>query len=297
MIDLPEYYKAIERQLKNLVNERKNASTKDERALQEFFEQNPSSLLSALSGIDSQFSIFGNTIISQPDLKSFNGDRTPDFLIVTWNSLNLYFNFIEIEDPSKKIYSTPKQQPSPDFLQACNQLKQWSSLRTEVEIYCNHLLGSLFEGNFNNTSNKLRHYNFILLYGFSEEINHLGVRYNQILQEYFKEEHAHHCTYSRLLSNLRGDRPLFTVTKDVATNKFKAIGFTPFKKYKIDEWSDFHNITHKQNLISESELLTELEKDYLIKQITELDSKSVQEIWKEKSEFTITSFEDIDDIF
>lgn len=279
MVDYKTHFEKIKKQLADLLEERKNATNRDERFVQRYFENNPFALLSVLFGIDSQYAIFGSTIISQPKFKSFDGDRHPDFLIVTWNSLNLYFNFIEIEDPSKKIFSNTNQQPSPDFLQAHNQLIQWSSFdKNEVGNYCDELLRSLFKDNFNNTPDKARHYNFILLYGFSDEITRLGERHNHILQEYFTASDKHHCTYSRLLSNIRFEQPLFTVKKETTTNKFKAFGFVPFKSYKVSNWSDFHNITDKQELIQNSDLITEEEKGKLIKQIDELDSKTLKEI-------------------
>ncbi len=297
MIDYKIHFEQIKSQLTDLLEERKNSNQRDERAVQKFFEANPYALLSVLSGVDSHYDIFGNIIISQPKFRSFDGDRHPDFLIVTWNSLNLYFNFIEIEDPSKKIFSNANQQPSSDFLQAYNQLIQWSSFgKNEVEDYCEELLRSLFNDNFNNTNDKTRHYNHILLYGFSQEITQLGERHNHILQQYFNTQDKHHCTYSRLLSGLRFEQPLFTVRKDTATNKFKAIGFVPFKSYVIGDWSDFHNITHKQELIKSSDLMADDEKEELIKQIDELDNKTLAEIIKINSSDLGTTLHDDFDI-
>lgn len=296
MINYRTYIKDKTKQLSDLLAERKNASTRDERAVQHFFEENPFTLLSVLDGIDSQYAIFGSTIISQPQFKSFDGDRSPDFLIVTWNSLNLFFNFIEIEDPSKKIFSAIKQKPSFDFLQAYNQIIEWSSFgKNEVVDYCEELLKSLFKGNFNNTPDKKKHCNYILLYGFSDEILRLGERHNHVLQEYFAEKDKYHCTFSRLLSNLRFEQPLFTVKKDATTNKFKSIGFTPFRKYNTDEWSDFHNIIGKQEIITNSDLMTKDEKKDLIIQIDELDKKSLKEIIElVKSDWGTSAFGDID---
>jgi hypothetical protein len=280
MIDTRTYLEDIKKQLSELLALRKDATDKDERAVQLFFEKYPSALLGALEGVESYYNIFSGIVISQPRLKSFDGDKQPDFLIVTWNSLNLYFNFIEIEDPSKKIYTGSSQQPSNEFKQAVGQLMQWSSFgKDEVVNYCKELLKSLFKDNFNNQPDKMRHYNYILVYGFSDEILNLGERHNHLLQEYFVERNKHHCTFSRLLSNTRFDSPLFTVKKEAETNRFKAIGFVPFKDYGVHDWSDLHNIIGKQELIRVSaNLMTDDEKDILIKRIDELDSKTLQEI-------------------
>lgn len=274
-------YEDIKKQLTELIGLRENAKTKDEKALQLFFEEYPSALLSVLDGVDSQYAIFGNVIISQPKFKSFDGDRSPDFLIVSWNSMNFYFNYIEIEDPSKKIFAKTNQELTTDFTHSYNQLIQWSSFgKSEVEDYSIELLRTLFSQNHNNTSNKTLHYNYILLYGFSNEIEQLSERHNNILQKYFSATNMHHCTYSRLLRESTFRRKLFSVKKDPTTNKFKAIGFVPFKRYEYEEWSDFHNIIGKQDLIRKTSLLTDEEKDSLINQIDKLDKLSIEEIIK-----------------
>ncbi|WP_343486852.1 Shedu anti-phage system protein SduA domain-containing protein [Allomuricauda sp. d1] len=298
MIEYGTHFKNVKKEFKELIELRKKSSSRDEKAVQEFIEKNPFCILSALGGIDANYAFLGNVVISQPQLKSADGDRAPDFLIVSRNSLNLYFNFIELEDPSKKVFKATEQCPSSDFMQAYNQLKQWSSFsKNEVQNYCAELLRTLFKDNFNNTPEKKIHYNHILVYGFSDEITKLGERYNNLLQEYFNESNLKHCTYSRMINELRFNQPFFTVKKDVKSNKFKAIGCTPFRSYKIDEWSEFHNIIDKEVVINESEYFTEDEKKKLINEISELDNKTVKEIIDiniNSPGITITNFGDLD---
>ena len=298
MIEYGTHFENVKTEFKELIELRKNSSNRDEKAVQEFIEKNPFCILSALSGVDANYAFLSNIVISQPQLKSSDGDRVPDFLIVSTNSLNLYFNFIELEDPSKKVFKTTEQCPSSDFTQAYNQLKQWSSFsKNEVQNYCAELLRTLFKDNFNNRPEKKIHYNYILVYGFSDEITNLGERHNNLLQGYFTEPNTQHCTFSRMVNELRFDQPFFTVKKDVKSNRFKAIGCTPFKNYKINEWSEFHNIINKKVVINESNYFTENEKHKLISKINELDNKTVKEIIDINNKspgLTITNFGDLD---
>jgi len=274
-----EYFDKVKLDLKTLINERRSAPDKKERLIQSFFEQNPSSCLSCLAGVESQYRVFGQLIIAQPSIKSLDGDRRPDFLIVTWDSLNLYFNFIEIEDPSKLIFAQSGLNLSNDFNQAFGQLKQWKSFQNdEVKEYCARLLTSLFYENFNNTRDKYLNYNYILVYGFSDEVSAKGPRFNALLQDYFKEANVHHCTYSRLLANIRDEAGMFTVKKDSGENNFYAVSMSPFRKYGPDEWSDFHNIVGKQIVVEHADYLTKEEKGKLISEINDLDGKTVKEI-------------------
>src|SRR5580698_5435064 len=103
----------------------------------------------AIADVEANYSVYGRLMISQPRLKSYKGDTQPDFLIVTSNSLNLYFNFIELEDANKKIFRSSGNELSTDFQHAYHQLIQWCSYNNgEVQDYCNHLVNSLFKDNF-----------------------------------------------------------------------------------------------------------------------------------------------------
>ena len=298
MIDYHEHFQSVKSDLSKLLEARRKSNYKDERAVQKFIEKNPYCLISALDGIEANYSFFGNCIISQPKIKSYDGDRVPDFLIVTRNSLNLYFNFIEIEDPSKKIFKRKRQGLTSDFFQAYHQLKEWKSFsKNEISNYCEDLLNTLFKDNFNNTPEKHIHYNYVLIYGFSSEILELGPRYNDVLQDYFDHKNVKHSTFSRLINNLRFEQPFFTIKKDVQSNKFRAIGCTPFRKYGIDEWSEFHNIIGKEEIISESVFFTNEEKEKLKNQISNLDNKSrseINEIVMGSDGISVTNLNDID---
>ncbi len=281
MVTRADYFARARQDLVQLIEQRKNAKDKDEDSLQRFFEAFPFTLNSALGGIQEEYNVFGNLIISQPRLKNFHGDRYPDFLVVTQNSLNFYFNFIEIEDPAKLIFDKREAKPSSDFNQAINQLHQWESMiNQEVQRYCRELLDTLFDNNFNNVKEKVHHFNYILVYGFSDEVKQYGASYNSLLQNHFKNNH-HHCTYSRLVDNLRIGHSLFTVRQDAAShNKFKALYCMPFKKYGMEQWSDWHNIAGKKEVIQNSSLFSSEEKSRIQKEMEDMDTKTKQEVHK-----------------
>jgi hypothetical protein len=282
MIEIKDYLEEVKDKLTSLLNSQKTSTTRDERKIQDFFEEYPTALLPAISDAQANYSIYGGLVISQPRFKSLEKDRQPDFLIVTSNSLNLYFNFIELEDPSKKIFNTTEQKPSTDLFEAYNQLKQWNSYsNNEVENYCKHLLDTLFKDNYDSKTHKQHHYNFILVYGFSDEVITQGSRHNHLLQNYFSEKNFFHCTYSRIMNKVKYQRKLICVKKDT-TEKFKAISLTPFKRYNNDEWSDYHNVVGKEEAIRKSKYLSDTEKEQLITQIEKIDPKTIKQIVDEQ---------------
>ena len=264
--------------LKELLELQRHALSKSEQNLQKLLEEYPFLMTGAISGIDSSYSIFSNLIISQPEIKSFGGDRSPDFLVITWNSLNLFFNFIELEDPSKKIFRVSDGNLSGDFNEAFNQITEWQAMNTDVRNYCTELLRTLFNGNFNNNPDKTIHINFILAFGFSDEVRERGERANNILQQYFAKPGIFHTTYSRIIDTVRFEYPLFSVKKNVSLGRFEAIGWTPLRNYTTDCWSDFHNILGKEEIVAKSDMLSNEEKTTLINQIRTMDRKTPAQI-------------------
>ena len=295
MIPTKVYLDQISQELSTILSKSKDGRNED--ALHEFFEKYPVALLHAIDDVPANYHIYCGCVISKPTIKSLDGDRQPDFLIITSNSLNLYFNFIEIESSDKTIFRSSDQSVTADFSQAYNQLKQWSSFdNDEIKDYCNSLLDSLFKDNYDSRTVKKHHYNYILVYGSFEEIENYGKRYNDILQSYFEAKNLHHCTYSRIKNDFRFYPQLFTVKKDQKLNKFEAIGFVPIKHYGFDEWMNFHNISGKSELVVQTNLLTDEEKKILIDEITHWDAKSYQQIHDEmfKNGLPIKGISDIE---
>lgn len=59
------YFNDCEKELEELLKERRTSATRDESSVHSFFEKYPFAILSSLS-IDSQYSVFGNLVVSQP---------------------------------------------------------------------------------------------------------------------------------------------------------------------------------------------------------------------------------------
>ncbi|MDB5087004.1 MAG: hypothetical protein JWR09_998 [Mucilaginibacter sp.] len=267
--------------LKTLVSDQEKSNVKDEPAIQKYFEQYPSTLLGALCGVSNNSKVEGNLIISQPRIKSQVRDRQPDFLIITGNSLQVFFNFIEIEAPTKKIFHEKKYELSKDFFLSHSQLMQWRSFEHSViSDYCNFTVNTLFANSGHFKTNRTHYYNFILLYGNSDEVLRKNdPTYTSLLLSQFKDE-IQHVTYSRLISDPLFHQPLITVKKRANVNQFEAIGMDPIKYYDYWRWSDHHNISCKQALIKSSAYLKDNEKTVLIEKITAYDKLSSEEILK-----------------
>jgi len=278
-VDYSQYRQELSSELNTLVAQSINTDTKLERKLQSFFERYPSAILGALTGVPSHHNIFGNVIISQPQIKDYSGDRRPDFLVVTSNSLELYFNFIEIESPNKQIFKGDKVELHSDFYQAYGQLHQWKANIESLKAYIGHLKKNLFCDNFN-LSRKTDKINYVLLYGNSDElISSPSNRQREFLSD-FLPANIYHSTYSRLISNLYIPGGMFSVKRNSNDDTYSAIGITPFKTYETSEWSDFHNVTGKEEVIQSCPYLTETERNDVIKEIRALDPKNISEIHK-----------------
>lgn len=171
LLNYADYLKEGIVDLQTLVSSYEKLKMKDEPSVQRYFEQRPSTLLGVLNGVASNSKIEGNLIISQPRIKSSSRDRQPDLLIITGNSLQVFFNFIEIETPSKKIFHEKKFELSKEFLLSYSQLVQWKSIEERIiSEYCNFTVNTLFRDSLSFKMNRKHYYNFILLYGTSDEV-------------------------------------------------------------------------------------------------------------------------------
>lgn len=100
-----------------------------EAALQAFFERHPC-MLPGASGISSgsgsiDYSSWLPAVVSKPPLPSYAA-RIPDFMWLGHHSLADFAVLIEIEAPGKRWF-TKAGQPTADFTQAHDQLRQWKT--------------------------------------------------------------------------------------------------------------------------------------------------------------------------
>jgi hypothetical protein len=97
-----------------------------ENAVQHFLEQNPCMVPGAWTpGSPSGHGPLYGALITQPPLHGFHS-RIPDFMWLSTHSGAWYPAMIEIERPSKRVF-TNAGIPSADFSQARNQFNQWKT--------------------------------------------------------------------------------------------------------------------------------------------------------------------------
>jgi len=281
-LDYRDYAEDVKNRMTGIIMRQETSGEKNEAELQAFFEKYPSALLGVLSSVPANYQIGGMSVISQPRIKSYSRDRQPDFLIMTTNSQELYFNFIEIESPAKKLFHPKNFDVSDEFKHALSQLRQWKSFNKDViPAYCKELIEKVFKDNADLTKEKNWHYNFILLYGNSNEItDKKDSTYNNLITSHFTEHDFHHITFSRLMDAYTFKFPLMTILRKATDNQFRAIGMVPLKTYGLDEWINFHLVTGKEEVVKNLDILTDAEKTELIKQIIALDTLNAKAIWK-----------------
>ncbi|WP_261342730.1 DUF4263 domain-containing protein [Aureliella helgolandensis] len=99
-------------------------SKPSESAVQDFLERHPSLVPGAWTpGTKSGHPPFCNVLITQPKLPGFEA-RIPDFLWISRHSGSMYAAMVEIERPSKTLF-TSAPVPTAEFTQAYNQFAQW----------------------------------------------------------------------------------------------------------------------------------------------------------------------------
>jgi len=95
-----------------------------EREIQSFLELHPSMVPGARTpGSPSGHGPLYQALITQPRLPGFHS-RIPDFMWIATHSAIWYPTLIEIEDPSKRLFTKSGQQTA-EFSQAKNQLDRW----------------------------------------------------------------------------------------------------------------------------------------------------------------------------
>ena len=135
-LDLRKYVVLRNKEYKKLLD-----SSKSERDIHYFFERNPSFVPGAWTpGTKSSHYPLHCALITQPKLIDLR-TKIPDFMWISTHSGGWYPTLIEIENPSKKIF-TKKGEPTANFSQARNQLEKWktwfnnsSNLSRFIEMY------------------------------------------------------------------------------------------------------------------------------------------------------------------
>lgn len=118
-----EYSRIVEQEWRELLLSPK---AQVEANVQHFLEAHPCMVPGgqSMSG-PSGHAAYPCALITQPRLPGFNA-KVPDFLWVASDSLNLYAVLIEIEAPTKKMF-TKAGTPTADFTQAQTQIATWKT--------------------------------------------------------------------------------------------------------------------------------------------------------------------------
>ncbi|MBX5024474.1 Shedu anti-phage system protein SduA domain-containing protein [Rhizobium lentis] len=158
-----EYSQLVTRDWTALLDQGDVAS---EATFQSFLETHPCMVPGgqSMSG-PSGHSAYPAALIAQPRLPGFM-ERIPDFLWIATDSLHIYPVLIEIESPSKKMF-TRGGQPTADFTQAQTQLthwKRWFSQPANHQIFKEHFC------DFGHAKWRTLLPQYVLIYGRRSEI-------------------------------------------------------------------------------------------------------------------------------
>lgn len=289
------YLDTMKSQFESLLKSLENGNTKNEAAVQRFIENAPIAITGILSNLHASYNIAGGVLISQPRIKDYSGDRQPDFLLVTCNSLNVYFNFIEIECPTKLFLQKNRRKISKNYFEAVAQVREWeSSFTSKLEEYSNNLVEKLFVDcpDFNNKKN-INH-SYTLVYGSSNEIDiRNDAELNKQVQSYVTGINL--VTYSRLVKEMGFRGPLISIKRKSGLNQFIALGMVPWKNYGIDEWQNYHLVLEKEQVVRNCSFLSEDERNILINKMNKLDKMTKEEIWRDDN-LTTTNISEITDL-
>ncbi len=293
LMDYNKYFEYVKFEFGNLIQRQMEDNVKRESEIQRFIEKYPIAISGLLGELPAGYNIAGMTLISQPRLKTYQRDRQPDFLIITGNSLELYFNFIEIESPAKKFFHPKKLQVTKDFQEAVNQIREWTAFdRKDLDNYSDDIIDTVFRDNSDITKRKSRHYTFSLIYGDSSEIEDKNDQsFKRLLDGFFPNKDMIFSTYSRILKYMTPHYPLMSIIRRAGNSRFEALGMVPWKNYKVDEWQNYHLIYGKEKVVNECGWLSDIDKKKLINTMEELDSLPASEIWK-RDDLTTSEFSD-----
>jgi hypothetical protein len=215
----PERYKfLVMEEFQRLLSD--NAS--DEKAFQNFFEQNPCMLPGSRSEFDFGPSGHGpehQALITQPKIRGII-KRQPDFMWLSYDSMTFCPVLIEIEAPAKKYYNRDGT-VTKEFSKAKNQLDEWATVFHQTDYVsafysdfdiCKDLRKSVFKPCY------------VLIYGRRSEYIHDQTLKNKRFTLVDKSSRQYLMSYDRI-------EPIFLnnsyVTCTVKDGKFFAKNISP----------------------------------------------------------------------
>jgi len=251
-MDWNDYERLILKQWKRLLS---SNQFKDEKHFQDFFEQNPC-MLSGVYGLLSSPDVFPSALISKPILPDFTR-KIPDFMWITFDSVNIYPILIEIESPAKQWF-TKKGRPTAGLTQAHDQLKEWktwfSKPRNEASFADYYNLPSGLRGLVLKPL-------YVLIYGRRREANrntHLAEK-----RTHLQGENEFLMTFDRLRPSQNASH---LISVKIDKNGYYAISIPP--TIYLDPFTAkerWQLVRQKEEAVTASPHLSKERKDFLIK--------------------------------
>jgi len=274
---IEDYYNKVKEDFKQIIGEEKRAQTYNEKKIHDFIDKNPTCLLSLVMNnqVDG-YSIYGSSIFSKISIGSWE-KRVPDFIIITYNSVSITFNLIEIEAPNRKIF-TEQNDFTADFNHSLTQLEDWKRLFTNNSngMEKKMVIDCFSDMGIHNGARAINS-KYFLVYGSSEEYNNHETKTKRLNQK-FDNASFYYSSYDRLLRNFVNERGIYTLKYNSESGLFKAIGWTPYLKYSVDRRKYFGKIENKENLVKTSNYHNEEQKEELIASIRKLDREPINKL-------------------
>ena len=209
------------------LNETLILSSHDEKAFQEFFERNPVCLPGAFEIIGTSGHLPHNcALIKQPKIGNLASNRLPDFMWLAQDSTDFCPVMVEIERPSKKLFTGSGQQCA-DFTQALGQIHEWKALLNQPSVIIDFY-------DYYDIPDYLRKKNFkpqyCLIYGRRYEYEgneNLNRKRSQLTSDDIVL-----MSYDRILDMIINCKDDSFVTCTVGDKKYEVANITPTFKYR-----------------------------------------------------------------
>jgi hypothetical protein len=272
MID--EYYKNLKERFTQIITVEKAPKTFNEGVMHDFFVKNPTCLLGTVMNnkVDGYY-IYGDSVFSKISIGNWE-QRVPDFIIITYNSAEITFNFIEIEAVNRKIFNGQNDFTA-DFNHSFTQLEDWKRLfPANLDEMTRKMVVSCFSDLGVYDGARAINAKYILVYGSSDEYKGHEIKMQRLNQK-FQNAGFHYISYDRLVNNFVIERGVYTLKYNSSSGGFQTIGWTPYLNYPIGRRRSFGRLENKIDLVNKSEYHDEKQKEILIDSITKLDSTSI----------------------
>ena len=277
METIEQYYKTIKDQFSALIEREKVADRFGENTVHAFIEKHPLCLLGTVMNnkIDGYY-LYGDCIFSKISFGTWER-RVPDFIIITYNSVEVVFNFIEIEAPNRKIFNGQSDLTA-DFNHSFTQLEDWKRLFPTNSLEMERkMVASCFSDMGIYDGARAVKAKYILVYGSSDEYRKDEIKAQRLLEK-FSNAGFHFMSYDRLIRQFVLERGIYTVKFNRESGGFKAVGWAPYLNYGINRRRSFGRLENKVMLANESTVLTDEQKGKLSEQILRLDPTPIDRL-------------------